>query len=65
MKRWTTEEEQMFICYAFQNDEERVSDAIEYAHHMMYLEGNNPEFVERNLSACVSKYYKLSTKIKK
>ncbi len=64
MEKWSKEEEQGLINYAFGDDSETILDQIEHAHYMLYKEGNHPELKERSLSYCINKFYKLVKKRK-
>lgn len=62
---WTEKEKDVLLGYAQSSDEETVNDMMEYIRHMMYFEGNHPEFKERSVSAIKNMYYKLITELNK
>lgn len=55
MNKWTKQEVEYLIVYAEASDDETMTEMYEYVHHMMYKEGNHPDFPVRSLSAITSK----------
>lgn len=61
--KWTDVEKSILLGYAQSSDEETVADTVEYIRHMMYFEGNHPEFKERSVVAIKNMYYKVTNGI--
>lgn len=59
MNKWTNEEIEQMMMYVEACDDETMEELYEYVHHMMYKEGNHPDFKERTLSAITAKIRKL------
>ena len=61
MNNWTSTEEQVLMNYVEASDRETTKERIEFANYMMYSkdEGGHPDLIERTVSACVSRYYKV------
>lgn len=57
--KWTQEEKDALLGYAQASDEETVEEMISYIRHMLYMEGNHPEFTEKSESAVRNMYYRL------
>lgn len=59
MKKWTKEEIKHLMMYAEASDMETMEQHYEYIHHMMYNEGNHPDFPIRTLAAITTKIRQL------
>ena len=55
MSKWTEEEVKHLMMYVEASDDETMEEMYEYVHHMMYKEGNHPDFPMRSLSAVTTK----------
>ena len=55
MSKWTEEEVKHLMMYVEASDDETMQEMYEYVYHMMYKEGNHPDFPARTLSAVIAK----------
>lgn len=58
-KKWTEEEVEHLMMYVEASDDETMEELYEYVHHMMYNEGNHPDFPVRSLPAVTAKIRKV------
>ena len=65
MAKWVEKEVNTLMGYAHAADEDTMVDLYEHVHHMMYKEGNHPEFPARTLSAVTSKIRQVCNSYKK
>jgi hypothetical protein len=59
ISKWTEEEVKHLMMCVEASDEETMKELYEYVHHMMYNEGNHPDFPVRTLSAITAKIRKV------
>lgn len=64
MKKWTQQETNMLLSYAWSDDSESVDKRLEHARYMLHNESGF-DFPERSLCAVKKKFYKECKKIRK
>jgi len=58
-RRWTIEEKDLFMSYAFADDSPSIRENIEFARYKLYEEGAHQEFKPRSIDACIHMFCKL------
>ena len=58
MSKWLDKEVKQLMMYVEASDDKTMEELYEYVHHMMYKEGNHPDFPVRTLSAVTAKIRK-------